>query len=163
MNSETAGTAKMVIEAYADAAFTKRQGQYAILFNPENYSLVWNFGLNNREKVNGGNTVPTLYKVRDANFKMTFIIDGTGVGAAALGKSKIVVASEIWSFLELATILNKNGKRKAAPPFCRLVWANLTAKCQVETVTMKITLLNRDGTPLRASLDVTFRSLHYDS
>ena len=150
----------MVIEIYEDKTYRSIKAQYPVLFNPENYALTWDFSFHEEPTVKGGMTEALLASVNPSVFDMTFIIDGTGVGAAALGKSSIHVPTEIWNFMEAATVLNRNGTRKPQAPYCRLVWGNLCAKCYVKRVKLETKLLDRNGTVLRAALITTFQTIY---
>ncbi|WP_027187584.1 CIS tube protein [Desulfovibrio cuneatus] len=152
-------TAKMVIETYTDKTYRSKLKVYTVLFNPEGYTLDWGFSFKEESFVTGGSRT-LMEGVNRSVFDMKFIIDGTGVGAAALGRSSVNVADEIWNFMETATALNRKGTRKPEPPFCRLVWGNLCAKCLVSKVKLDVTLLDRKGAPLRATLTTTFQTIY---
>ena len=56
------------------------------------------------------------------------------------------------------------GKEKKRPPRCQLIWGTISGKdsviladCFLETVTKKLTHFLEDGTPVRATLDCTFK------
>ena len=60
--------------------------------------------------------------------------------------------------------LPRIGKDKKRPPRCNIVWGTigdkgsvLLADCFLETVTKKLTHFLEDGTPVRATLDCTFK------
>lgn len=149
---------KMVIEIYKDGTYAKKEKQYPVLFNPENYTLDFAFSFKSDETAMGGNTQYLFQSIARSQFTMTFFIDGTGIGAAALGRDKIVVVDEIWKFMETTTIMNRNGTRKKEAPFCQLVWGPLCKQCLVLKVNLKIKLLDRTGKPLRAELETTFQT-----
>ena len=151
---------KMVVETYADATYTARQKEFQVLFNPEKYTLGWAFNFDSKELLKGGSTTAVLESVTRSVFSMDFIFDGTGVGAAALDRKEVNVAREVWDFLETATVLNRKNKRKPSPPYCRLVWGNLCAKCLVQSVNMEVKLLDRSGKILRAVLKTTFQTVY---
>lgn len=44
-----------------------------------------------------------------------------------------------------------------APPVCEFVWGTLTFKATVEKITRKFTMFLQNGTPVRATLNVTFK------
>lgn len=151
---------KMVIETYTDATYSKKSGHYAVLFNPETYSVDWDFTFHTEEFVNGGSLPVRLRSIAHSNFDMTFIIDGTGVGAAALGRDSINVMDEVWNFLEKTTVLSRKSSRKQVPPYCMLVWGALCACCVVKKVKLEVRLLDRSGSPLRAALVTTFQTFY---
>ena len=56
------------------------------------------------------------------------------------------------------------GKNKKRPPRCKLIWGTISGKysvlladCFLETVTKKLTHFLEDGTPVRATLDCSFK------
>lgn len=60
--------------------------------------------------------------------------------------------------------LPRIGKDKKRPPLCKIIWGTiggkdsiLLANCFLETVTKKLTHFLEDGTPVRATLDCTFK------
>ena len=60
--------------------------------------------------------------------------------------------------------LPRIGKDKKRPPLCKIIWGTiggkdsiLLANCFLETVTKKLTHFLQDGTPVRATLDCTFK------
>ena len=60
--------------------------------------------------------------------------------------------------------LPRIGKDKKRPPLCKIIWgitggkdSILLANCFLETVTKKLTHFLEDGTPVRATLDCTFK------
>ncbi|MFT4302486.1 MAG: hypothetical protein QM579_12120 [Desulfovibrio sp.] len=156
-----AATSKMVIETYTDKTYRSKLKDYTVLFNPEGYTLEWGFSFKESPLINGGTSM-AVEGISRSVFDMKFIIDGTGVGAAALGRSSVNVAEEIWNFMETTTVFNRNCTRKPKPPFCRLVWGNLCAKCLVSKVKLDVTLMDRKGAPLRAALTATFQTIYPD-
>lgn len=154
-----AATAKMVIEIYEDRTYCRKTGQHAMLFNPESYALEWDFVFEQEQFISGKTRTSGLLGINRSLFDLTLLLDGTGVGAAALGKSGVDVPKELWEFLETATVLNRDGTRKPAPPFCRLVWGNLCARCVVKKVRVEASLVAADGKILRAALHTTFQSV----
>jgi nucleoid-associated protein YgaU len=57
---------------------------------------------------------------------------------------------------EIAALLEIDGELHA-PPHVRFVWGQLTFKAIFEKLSRKITLFQPDGTPARASLNVSFK------
>jgi hypothetical protein len=44
-----------------------------------------------------------------------------------------------------------------APPLCQFIWGAIVLKATVEKITSKFTMFLGDGTPVRATLNVTFK------
>lgn len=46
-----------------------------------------------------------------------------------------------------------------APPLCKFIWGSLSFQGVVERISQKYTMFNRSGKPVRATLNVTFKSV----
>lgn len=64
----------------------------------------------------------------------------------------------------VSLILPRIGEDKKRPPLCKIIWGTtggkdsiLLANCFLKTVTKKLTHFLEDGTPVRATLDCTFK------
>jgi len=59
--------------------------------------------------------------------------------------------------MKIVGLLNVD-KDLHAPPLCKFVWGSLTFQGVVEKVSQRYTMFNRSGKPVRAKLDVSFKS-----
>jgi nucleoid-associated protein YgaU len=57
---------------------------------------------------------------------------------------------KLFSLLEIDSELH-------APPLCQFVWGSIILKATIEKITSKFTMFLSDGTPVRASLNVSFK------
>jgi len=61
--------------------------------------------------------------------------------------------------MKIVSLLDIN-KDLHAPPLCKFVWGSLSFQGIVEKVSQKYTMFNRSGKPVRATLNVTFKSVY---
>lgn len=60
--------------------------------------------------------------------------------------------------MKIVRLLDVN-KDLHAPPLCKFMWGSLTFVGIVERINQRYTMFNTDGVPVRARLDVTFKSV----
>jgi nucleoid-associated protein YgaU len=123
--------------------------RYPVLFNPFEYSI---------ERTNAykataipGLSGPLLQFINgdaDVLSMELFIDDYTDVPPD--GKSVSDRIDEIAKLLEIDRELH-------APPTLRIIWGKLAFKAVLERLSRKITLFRPDGTPARATLNVSFK------
>jgi nucleoid-associated protein YgaU len=145
---------KAVIEVLDREAIDPARGLLPIIpvqFNPGEYSLTK--GAQIAEIAIPGIDSPILQFIRGQNEKLTLdlFFDTTDQG---LDEAAVDVRLRTRPLYELVKIQ----PRTHAPPRVRVTWGvGLSFKAIVENVTQKFTLFNPLGTPLRATLSVTFR------
>jgi hypothetical protein len=64
---------------------------------------------------------------------------------------------DVRNYTDQVTDLMKIDSSLHAPPVCRFYWGKLSFKCVIERVTQRFTMFESDGTPVRATLGVTFK------
>jgi hypothetical protein len=133
---------------------------FEVMFNPESYSETFAVSYRKIENINGGLEEYRYVKTPPQEFKLKFIIDGTGVadyGSSffpVLRRTDHSVLKQVNQFLKLAWY-PVNGK--AIP--LRIDWgADFCYFCMLKDVTINYTLFDREGKPLRAELDADFIS-----
>ena len=71
--------------------------------------------------------------------------------------------SKIWKLAEVDDKLTDNSTTKSRPPMVRFQWGPAWSfKAVITSITQKFTLFTSDGTPVRATLDVTFQQITDD-
>lgn len=132
---------------------------FEVMFNPESYSETFAVAFQKVENVNSGLEEYRYTKTPPQDFKLKFIIDGTGVteyGSSNLPvykRTDKTVLEQVNHFLQM-TWYPVNGK---AQPLT-IQWGKFVYSCMLKEVTINYTLFDRDGNPLRAELDATFIS-----
>lgn len=140
------------------------------MFNPKEYSISkknnWgppksgggassNAGTNvPKQQYNGG---------QPATLTLQLLFD-TYVGATGSKDVRKQYTSKIWALAEADVSFVDNKTTKTRPPKVRFQWGPAWSFVAVITsITQKFTLFSADGTPVRATLDVTFQQITDDS
>jgi hypothetical protein len=133
---------------------------FEVMFNPESYSETFAVSYQKVENVNGGLEEYRYVKTPPQEFKLKFIIDGTGVTAydsaffPVLKRSDNSVLDQVNKFLNLAWY---PVDAKGIP--LKITWGtDFCYYCMLKDVTINYTLFDREGKPLRAELDADFIS-----
>jgi hypothetical protein len=144
---------KLKIFAFSDG---KRQDpatkSFEAMYNPATYSQTYSliYARNNKDKSR------QYLGEAPSDLSITLVLDGTGVddiGVVALTQPS--VSDRIQQFL--AVTYNYDSAIHEAS-YLRVEWGDLKFPCRLASVTVKYTLFDRDGTPLRAELAVRFLS-----
>lgn len=133
---------------------------FEVMFNPSTFSMKHENVFGNEQGVNSEGERPRYSHSRSSDLKLKLIIDGTGVvdyGLATLiGLGTKSVAEQIQQFLDLCFYLDGEIHE---PKFLKISWGKGPLEkfdCRVQSVNIKYTSFERDGTPLRAELDTVF-------
>lgn len=118
-----------------------------VLFNPTRYGL----GASNQLAEIGipGLPAPILQYLRGASRSLTMQLFFDTYEA---GTSVTTYTDAVYSLLDIEATTH-------APPICEFRWQALSFTGVIERVDGQFTLFLGDGTPVRATLDVTFREL----
>ncbi|HUA45465.1 MAG TPA: LysM peptidoglycan-binding domain-containing protein [Solirubrobacteraceae bacterium] len=118
-----------------------------VLFNPTRYGL----GASNQLAEIGipGLPAPILQYLRGASRTLTMQLFFDTYEA---GSSVTTYTDSVYSLLNIEVTTH-------APPICEFRWTSFTFTGVVERVEGQFTLFLADGTPVRATLDVTFREV----
>jgi hypothetical protein len=132
------------------------------MFNPDTFAQKHEIEYGKCQGLNSTNRVVNYSrtKPRELNFKL--VLDGTGVQDAGFLRirKKPTVSQWVKEFLDLT--FHMNGEIHA-PNFLLVEWGGteddgLSFSCRLLNVNVTYTSFNRDGSPLRAELDITLIS-----
>jgi hypothetical protein len=113
---------------------------------------------------------PNEYSVQSSNKFAWQTIPGLSLPIAQFisGEAKTLSMDLFFDTYELATDVRQHSSKISslmdvdsdlhAPPVCIFIWGSLSFKGIVEKVTQKFTMFLNTGIPVRATLNVTFRS-----
>src|SRR5262245_16429228 len=91
-----------------------------------------------------------------ANLKMQLLFDTYEAheeSKSAAGDDVRKYTKELWEMMKI-------DDKKKEPPHCRFEWGNLWSfEAVIESISQKFTLFDKNGTPLRAVLDVAFKQI----
>lgn len=161
---------KLTIEAYTKRArgTFEHVGSFPAMFNPDSLSQKYEIQYGRNQGLNSsGKTVHYAYsEPRTLNFKL--ILDGTGVHQMGVHQMSILpfvkpqksVSEQVQTFMDLT--FNMNGTIHE-PNFLEVEWGNLgddgfIFSGRLLSVDVTYTSFRRDGSPLRAELDIVLIS-----
>jgi hypothetical protein len=149
---------KLKIKAYNSRSRTGNPiGTFEAMFNPASFSESYAILYGKGQGFNSTNKIVNYARTKPSELKLQLVLDGTGVdeiGVSALGGRK-KVHDRIKEFLDLT--FRMNGAIHE-PNFLVVEWGALLFSCRLENVEIKYTSFERDGTALRAELDVSLIS-----
>jgi nucleoid-associated protein YgaU len=136
---------------------------FEAMFNPsslkQSYEIIW--GNKKQQPVNSSGLELDYVGSKPQHLDIDLLLDGTGVdqmGVVALFGSK-TVSDRVKDLLDAAFTYNGSIHE---PYFLVVEWGSLKFPCRLESVDITYTSFNRDGTPLRAELKVSFISDNED-
>ncbi len=154
---------KMKIIAYKKRTrgFTDASKEFEFMFNPESYSLDVATTFSCQQAIGSPGREARFVHNPPSKLSVTLLIDGTGVlktGAAQLLSeifSPANIHNQVSEFLSLTMHPNSDTHE---PSFLRIVWGTLNFHCRLVSCTVKYTLFDKSGKPLRAEIPCTFIS-----
>lgn len=146
---------KLKIVAYKDRDrnLTDRIGSFEAMFNPESFSQRYAISYGADQGMDSSNKPLNYSRSKPSDLNITLILDGNGTTALGIAqlKPQKTVAERVKQFLDLTYEMNGDIHE---PNFLVVEWGDLEFSCRLGSVDIKYTQFNRDGTPLRASLDI---------
>lgn len=153
----TGGLEKLLIEAYADESYAKKDGELRLWINPEKYTRTYTICYNDRQAQGSPGGSPDFNRIPSEEMKLELVFDGTGVVPTPipgiLPFTGDGISEQIAEFTEL--VFEYQGGIHS-PRYLRLVWGTLSFTCRLTELALTYTLFKPDGTPLRARGDATF-------
>ena len=151
---------KLRIKAYKDEdrSFDDEVGIFEAMFNPSSFSQKYEIQFSKRQGISTtGTELKYLYNLpRELNIKL--ILDGTGVHEDGFFQilGSPTVSERVKEFIDLTFRMNGDIHE---PNYLVATWgAGLIFFCRLASVNVSYTSFNRDGSPLRAELDITLIS-----
>ena len=148
---------KLKIEAYDDRKRPEGRAikTFEAMFNPESFSRKYGISYQKCQSINSSGKEAKFSRNEPPALNLKLLLDGTGVdqiGILNLGRTK-KVSERVEDFLDLAFQIR--GKIHE-PHFLKIKWGDLKFDCRLSSVDISYTSFDRDGTALRAELDVSF-------
>jgi len=142
---------KMKIVAYSDPDYMDKVGDYDVLINPENYKVKKEQQYSTTETTIGSSAQTAKYKGSGSGlFELNLFFDGTGV----ISKDK--VDDQIKKVKNLIYSYNGNIHE---PNYLRVYWGTQSLfHGRLKTWNVNYTMLDMDGSPLRAEATATIVS-----
>lgn len=155
---------KLTIYAYKKRSRSVRSfvGSFTAMFNPESFSQRYEVQYGRNQSLNSTNRQARYSYSEPRELELKLILDDTGVHDIGLLKLKAQesVSDKVKDFIDLTFHMNGNIHE---PNFLVAEWGGtedggLIFFCRLLSVNVTYTSFNRDGSPLRAELDITLIS-----
>lgn len=150
--------AAAAVAAGTAAATDESETTFEVMFNPESYTRKFAIEYKKVKQADGKTEKYKFVKILPQDFSLKMIIDGTGVTNLGVinifNKNEESVYDKVEKFRKMGCTLNDKGE----PNLLNIVWQNLNINCRLKDVTVNYTLFDRQGHPLRATLDANFIS-----
>jgi nucleoid-associated protein YgaU len=151
----------MVVTAYSDENFNAQVGQpFKVWINPSTYTHTYAIEYRDRQAQGAPGPSAEFSKVGQDTVAFDLIFDTTGVVSPPKGAPAAAsdgVAGLVDTFSTLTAKVNGSIHR---PNFIKLAWAQLQFQCILTSMNVVYTLFKPDGTPIRATVSVTFLGFH---
>ncbi len=156
---------KILIIPYKDKEFLnedKDAGAFSVPVNPESYTRTYKVEYDDRNGHGQAGSDPKYKASPPEELKLEFIFDSTGTIQGYhynIGKKEDIekgkaVDNQVKKFLK--TVYDINGQVHR-PRFLKLCWGTLHFPCVLTNVDINYTLFNKDGHPIRAKANATFK------
>lgn len=135
-------------------------GRFVAQYNPESFSQTYGLEFQrNKRALNTGYTKAEYAFNNPSRLSLKLVLDGTGIDETGLLPSlgTQTVSQRVKQFVDLTYRYQGNIHE---PNYLRVEWGGqdnggLQFDCRLESVTILYTSFDRDGSPLRAELDIT--------
>jgi hypothetical protein len=147
---------KLRIEAYQDENRSILVDKFEAMFNPETLARQYGVTYGVQRAVSGGTPAPRFEQTPPSSFNLKLLLDGSGVentGLVGLLAPRPSVDDQIATFKRLCYDINGDSHE---PNFLKVKWGKLDISCRLTTLKVNYTSFERDGSTVRAELDVDF-------
>ncbi|APR88505.1 hypothetical protein A7982_13854 [Minicystis rosea] len=144
---------KLKIKAFKDVERQTPAGSpFEAMFNPASFSQRYAIAWGSKQGVGSSGPQLSYSRSEPRELSLTLVLDGTGVDSIGLFTLfRKSVKSRVKKFLKVAYKYNGSIHE---PNYLLVEWGSLIFSCRLSSVDIKYTAFERDGTPLRAELDV---------
>lgn len=148
---------KLTVTAHkTDSRSDAAPPKFEAMFNPTSYSQSLANKWDKKQGLNASSAELEYVYGCPTELNFTLLLDDTGVdemGIFALGRDSLKV--RLKKFSDVAHAYNGSIHE---PHYLLVEWGTLSFACRLSKAEIKYTLFDRDGTPLRAELEVNFIS-----
>ena len=130
------------------------QGTFEAEYNPSSLSMSHQNKFSGVQGLNSSSRQSTYIYSPPQELSLTFVLDGTGAGRRTVPRA--TVTQRVEAFLDLC--FHMDGELHQ-PKFLKIQWGDSILQdfdCLLQSVEVKYTLFDRDGSPLRAELAAVF-------
>lgn len=148
---------KLLIKAYSDPEFSSSAGEYEADINPEKFTH--NHSISYTEPTNAsseGNT-PKFKSIGPESVSFTLHYDATGIIKTNADRD---VNESIEALKEITYVYDGTIHRSN---YLVISWGTFIFACTLDSIKVDYTMFKSDGTPLRATADVSFKAYTNES
>ncbi len=157
---------KLKITSFKDAKRESKKGEFEVMFNPTSIRQNYSIKYSRKQALNSTSRQAVYIFSNPRVLKLELIIDGTGVTEMGITqfKKKKSVTEQVSDLIDKAFRMDES---QHEPAYLTVEWGDLDwgeqekgakFKCRLESVDITYTSFERNGTPLRAKLDVSLIS-----
>jgi hypothetical protein len=150
---------RLTIRAFEDQEFSKQSGEeFTVWMNPESYKRTLNVSRSPVKEIRGKGSTTSFSRIGEETLAMTLIFDTTGLLPSPLGSDRMPQSGVVEILEPLIQKMAKVSPRTGEPYYLQLSWAQLQARCVLSSMSVDYKLFRPDGTPIRASVQLSFNS-----
>lgn len=150
---------RLTIRAFEDQEFSNQSGEdYTVWMNPESYKRTLNVSRTPVKEIRGKGSTSSFSRIGQETLAMTLIFDTTGLLPSPLGSDRMPQSGIVELLEPLVQKMAKVCPNTGEPYYLQLSWAQLQARCVLTSMTVDYKLFRPDGTPIRASVALSFNS-----
>ncbi len=153
-NKNSGELEKLRIISFKDPKYDEKDDEFEVMFNPQQYSLKYQIESDAVQGIGTAGNSPSFKKIKPQDLSLDFTIDGTG----ATGQD-VDVPEKVSKFLDVAYKYKGDEHR---PRYLKVAWGTLVFKCILDSASVKYTLFDSSGMPIRAKISATFNGFIED-
>ncbi|AUX33633.1 MULTISPECIES: hypothetical protein [Sorangium] len=148
---------KLKITAFKDVGRRQPSGApFEAMFNPASFSQRYAIAWGAKQGVGSSGPQLSYSQSKPSELTLTLVVDGTGVESMGIvAPVRKSVKDRVKTFLDVTFRYNGDIHE---PNYLLVEWGSLKFSCRLSAVDIKYTAFERDGTPLRAEIEVTLIS-----
>ena len=142
-----------IVEMQANGTgFEEKTGGITIncMFNPYEYTISKSVTYKERAKTESDNPQEDFAQPSPQTLKLSLIFD-----TYEAGEDVSLQTRQLWLLMGSKTREKSSKHEKLDPPYVAFIWGVFRFVARLTSMTQKFTLFKRDGTPVRAKVDVT--------
>lgn len=126
-------------------------GSVSCMFNPYEYSVSKSNAYNEKPKNSANTPQGEFFKSGAQTLKLVLLFD-----TYEADTDVSLETNKLWKFMTSKSQKGDKPNEKIAPPQVAFEWGVFKFVSYITAMTQKFTLFKKDGTPVRASVDITF-------
>jgi LysM repeat protein len=154
---------KLTVKAYTSSARSGLPlGTFEAMYNPTSFSQKYEIAYGKKQGFDSSGRPANYARSKPKELSLKLVLDGSGVEEMGLVSlfSKKTVSERVKQFVDLTFTMNGQIHE---PNYLVVEWGGkedggLIFSCRLESVNVTYTSFNRDGSPLRAELDIVLIS-----